>query len=225
MLGIDLEQIIQTIGLIGLFAVIFAESGLLIGFFLPGDSLLFTAGFLASQGVFNIHVLALLCFIAAVTGDSVGYTFGKRFGPRIFKRDDSLLFHKDHLVKAQLFYEKHGGKTIILARFMPVIRTFAPIVAGAGNMEYKRFLMFNVVGGLIWGVGLPYAGYFLGKLIPPDMIDKVLLPVIALIIIVSVAPGLYHLLKDKSTRDKLIAAIKRDKVIVETSFDDTPKSS
>ena len=126
----DLQTLLPTIGYFGIFAIVFAESGLLIGFFLPGDSLLFTAGFLASQGIFNIVLLTLGCFIAAVVGDSVGYAFGHKVGRRLFNRKESILFHKDNLIKAENFYEKHGRKTIIVARFLPVVRTFAPIVAG-----------------------------------------------------------------------------------------------
>src|SRR3989338_10680690 len=136
----SLTEILPVIGYTGITAIIFAESGLLIGFFLPGDSLLFTAGFLASQGVFNIALLCALSFIAAVTGDSVGYAFGKNIGPKLFTKEDSWLFHKKNLAKAQHFYEKYGVKTIILARFIPVVRTFAPIVAGIGNMHYKTFI-------------------------------------------------------------------------------------
>ena len=209
MLGIDVATFLQTIGLIGLVAIIFAETGLLIGFFLPGDSILFAAGFLASQGVFNLPLLVTLCFIAAVTGDSVGYSFGKKFGPMLFNKEDSLFFHRNHLIKAQVFYEKHGGKTIILARFMPAVRTFAPIVAGAGNMEYRRFLQYNVIGGFLWAVGLPVAGYSLGQIIPHDQIDRYLFPIIGLIILASVAPSLFHILKDDDTRGQLTDLILR----------------
>src|SRR5262245_61437591 len=149
MLGFNLEAIIKTAGYFGIFGFIFAESGLFIGFFLPGDSLLFTAGFLSSQGFLNIWLLVPLVFVAAVVGDSVGYTFGRRLGPKIFNRQDSLLFRKDHLKTAQEYYEKHGGKTIILARFIPVVRTFAPIVAGVGNMHYRHFISYNIIGGLV----------------------------------------------------------------------------
>ncbi len=198
---IDLKEIVAAIGYVGVFSMIFAESGLLIGFFLPGDSLLFTAGFLASAGFFNIHLLVLGCFIAAVTGDSVGYYIGHRWGRRLFNKKDSFFFRHDHLMKAEKFYEKHGGKTIILARFMPLVRTFAPVVAGIGKMHYPTFLAYNVVGGLLWAVALPYLGYYLGKSIPD--IDKYLIPVIGLIIIVSLAPGIYHTLKTKEQRKKL----------------------
>lgn len=203
----DLKTILPAIGYIGIFLVIFAESGLLIGFFLPGDSLLFTAGFLASQGVFNVTILSILCFIAAVVGDSVGYTFGRRVGRKLFHKQDSLFFSKDNLQKAEAFYEKNGKKTIVLARFMPVIRTFAPIVAGIGDMHYTTFVAYNVIGGFIWSVGLTVAGYFLGKTIPN--VDHYLLPIIGLIVIGSVAPSAYHILKDKKTRDHLIASAKK----------------
>ena len=166
----DLLKILPTIGYLGIFAIVFAESGLFIGFFLPGDSLLFTAGFLASQGIFDIRILAFLCFIGAVAGDSVGYWFGHKVGRKLFQKKDSLLFHKDNLMKAEKFYEQHGKKTIVIARFMPMIRTFAPIVAGIGSMDYKTFISYNVFGGLIWGVGLTLAGYYLGNLIPD--VDK-----------------------------------------------------
>lgn len=202
----DLAGIIETVGYIGLFAIVFAETGLLIGFFLPGDSLLFTAGFLASQGIFNIYILCFLMFIAAVVGDSVGYMIGHKYGKRLFKKEDSLLFHKDHLEKAKAFYEKHGGKTIIIARFMPVVRTFAPVVAGIGDMKYSTFLTYNVVGGLLWAVGLPALGYVLGSSIPD--VDKYLLPIIAIIVLASVAPGAYHALKTKEQRADLLKFIK-----------------
>lgn len=201
----DLPQLIQTIGLLGVFAVIYTESGLLIGFFLPGDSLLFTAGFLASQGFFNIWILTIGCFIAAVLGDSTGYYLGHKFGRKLFHKEDSVFFHKNHLLKAEAFYEKHGGKTIILARFLPVVRTFAPIVAGIGKMNYTTFLLFNVVGAFLWAVCITLAGYFLGSVIPN--VDKYLLPIIGVIVIVSVAPTLYHLLKDKSQRDAIYSSL------------------
>lgn len=207
MLHFDLPQIIETIGYFGVFAIIFAESGLLIGFFLPGDSLLFTAGFLASQGFMDIHLLALGCFIAAVTGDSVGYYIGHKWGRRLFHKEDSLLFHKDHLMRAEKFYEKYGGKTIIIARFVPIVRTFAPVVAGIGKMKYTTFISYNLIGGLIWAVAIPYAGYFLGRSIPD--IDKVLLPVIALIIIISVLPSAVEIFKHKDNRDKVREFVKK----------------
>lgn len=201
----DLEEIIKVFGYVGVFTIIFAESGLLIGFFLPGDSLLFTAGFLASQGYFNVALLALGCFIAAILGDSVGYSIGHKFGKRLFKKEDSLFFHKDHLKRAEAFYEKHGGKTIVLARFMPIIRTFAPIVAGIGNMKYPTFLLYNVLGGALWAIGITYAGFFLGKVVPD--VDKYLLPIIGLIIGISVVPPVYHSLKTKEQRQHIFSLL------------------
>lgn len=202
----DLQAILPTIGYLGIFAIVFAESGLLIGFFLPGDSLLFTAGFLASQGVFDIRVLAVGCFAMAVIGDTVGYIFGDKVGKRLFQKKESFFFHKDNLMRAEKFYEKHGKKTIIIARFMPVIRTFAPIVAGIGNMNYRTFLAYNVVGGLIWGVGLTVMGYYAGKSIPD--VDKYLLPIIGIIIVISVVPPILHILKDKNQREALLNKVK-----------------
>ena len=190
----DLETIIRAVGLLGVWGIVYAESGLLVGLFLPGDSLLFTAGFLASQGVVNIALVSGACAIAANPGDSTGYWFGARVGRKLFEREDSLLFHREHLRRAEEFYAKHGRKTIILARFVPVVRTFAPIVAGMGSMDYRTFLTYNVVGGLLWGAGIPLAGYQLGRWIPD--IDQALLPIIGLIIIASIAPGLLHFGKD-----------------------------
>jgi membrane-associated protein len=201
---LDLGTILRTVGYIGIFAIVFTESGLLVGFFLPGDSLLFTAGLLASQGVFDVGILAIGCFIAAAAGDSVGYGIGHRFGRRLFTKDDSLFFHKDHLVRANAFYAKHGGKTIILARFMPFIRTFAPVVAGIGDMRYTSFLAFNLIGAFLWAIGMTVAGYFLGSLIPD--IDKYVLPIIGVIVLVSVAPGVYHALKTEEQRREAMAA-------------------
>ena len=192
----NLETILPTIGYIGIFAVVFAESGLFVGFFLPGDSLLFTAGFLASQGIFDIKILSILCFIAAVAGDSLGYAFGKHIGPRLFTREDSWFFHKKNLAKAQHFYEKHGKKTIVIARFMPIVRTFAPIVAGIGNMHYKTFITYNLVGGFLGGIGVTVAGYFLGKAIPD--VDKYLIPIVVVIVIVSILPSVIHLIKERN---------------------------
>lgn len=195
LLHIDLVSFAKTVGLIGVFLVTFAESGLFIGFFLPGDSLLFTAGFLASQGYFSIGVLMTLCFLAAILGDSLGYSFGKRVGKRMFTKENSLLFRKHHLHRAAEFYERHGGKTIVLARFMPIVRTFAPIVAGAGEMRYASFLFYNIIGGALWAIGLTGLGYFLGSAIPN--VDRYLLPIIGLIILASITPPLLYIWKNK----------------------------
>ena len=202
----DLANIIETVGYVGLFAIVFAETGLFIGFFLPGDSLLFTAGLLASQGIFNIYFLLPLLFSAAVIGDSTGYFIGHKFGKRLFERERSRFFNKEHLLRAKHFYQKHGGKTIILARFIPVIRTFAPIVAGMADMKYSTFLFFNIFGGLLWAIGMPALGFFLGASIPD--IDRYLLPIVTLIIFISILPGLIEATNSAKKRAKLVAVVK-----------------
>jgi membrane-associated protein len=187
--------IIRTLGLMGVVFIIFAESGLFFGFFLPGDSLLFTAGFLASQGILSIWWLLILCFFAAVLGDNVGYAFGKKTGPMIFNKDDSFFFQKKHIERANNFYKKYGKKTIVIARFIPIVRTFAPIVAGVGEMNYKIFVIFNLIGGFVWTFGLIGAGYFLGKVIPG--VDKYLLIIIVIIIFASLIPVAFEYIKSK----------------------------
>ncbi|HEV7951937.1 MAG TPA: VTT domain-containing protein [Candidatus Saccharimonadales bacterium] len=211
--GVDLIDFIKMVGVLGIALVVFAESGLLIGFFLPGDSLLFTAGFLTYTGYLpvNIHLLVLILFIAAVVGDSVGYAFGRKLGPHVFKRPDSLLFKQENVLKAQHFYEKHGGKTIIIARFIPIVRTFAPVVAGVGKMNYKQFLSYNIIGGLLWAAGLTYLGYYVGTWFTRAgiEIDHVLLPIIFVIIFISVLPPAIHILKDKQQRTAIWNGTKR----------------
>ncbi len=206
-MGIDLIALIKTAGYLGLFFIIFAESGLFIGFFLPGDSLLFTAGFLTSQGYLHIMPLVLITFTAAVLGDNFGYAFGRKVGVKIFTRNDSMLFHKDHLHKAKAYYDKYGGKTIILARFMPVVRTFAPIVAGVGEMKYSSFVFYNLIGGAIWGLGLPLLGYFLGSTVPN--VDKYLIPIILFIVFASFIPPVWHFLKEKHHRQQVRGLVKK----------------
>lgn len=203
----DLQELIRTIGYLGVFGIVFLESGMMVGFFFPGDSLLFTAGFLASQGYLDIRILIVGCFIAAVAGDSVGYYIGKKLGPKIFKKEGSIFFHKNHLARAQRFYEKHGGKTIILARFVPVIRAFAPVVAGVGVMQYKKFALFNLIGASLWAIGVTVAGFYLGSLIPD--VDKYLLPIVGLIIIASVLPIIHHALVDAEIRASIVKRIRR----------------
>lgn len=182
----DLVSIIQFGGYLGLFAIIFAESGLFFGFFLPGDSLLFTAGFLASQGYFSIIPLVILLFIAAVAGDAVGYAFGRRVGPKIFSRPESFFFRPSHVDKTAAFFEKYGPKTIFLARFVPIVRTFAPIMAGVGGMKYKVFARYNIVGGFFWAVGMTLLGYFFGQVIPDA--ERYILPIVAVIVVISLIP-------------------------------------
>ena len=182
----DPKPLIEAFGTLGIFAIVFAESGLLFGFFLPGDSLLFTAGLLASQGTLNFPVIVTGCFVAAVVGDQVGYYIGRRAGPAIFRRPDSRFFHQKNVDRARDYFEKHGSKTIVLARFIPIVRTFAPVVAGVAQMEYRRFVSFNVIGGFLWAVGITTLGYVLGNTIPD--IDRYLLPIIGLIVAVSFVP-------------------------------------
>lgn len=189
---------IARAGILAVAAIIFAESGLLIGFFLPGDSLLFTAGFLASQGLLNIHVLAAACFIAAVVGDSVGYTIGHKMGPRLLTKPDGKIFKRKYIAQSEAFYEKHGKKTIIIARFTPIVRTFAPIVAGVGKMHYRTFLTYNVIGAALWTLGITYAGYYLGRIIPGA--EKYLEPVVLLVVLISLSPAFYHFFKEKKNR-------------------------
>ncbi|MBI4132111.1 MAG: VTT domain-containing protein [Candidatus Sungbacteria bacterium] len=196
--GLDLVNLVQTAGLIGIFFIIFAESGLFIGFFLPGDSLLFTAGFLASQGYLPIGILVAGCFVAAVLGDNFGYAFGRRVGPRIFRRPQSLFFNPQNLERARRFYEAHGGKTLVIARFLPFIRTFVPILAGVGMMRYRIFFSYNVAGAFLWAVLLPLAGYFLGAVIPD--VDRYLLPIVTGIIVVTTLPSVITVLRDRERR-------------------------
>lgn len=193
---LDVEFLIRAFGYPGLFAIVFAETGLFFGFFLPGDSLMITAGLLASQGILDIAILCPLLFTAAVAGDSVGYAIGHKVGRRLFNREDSIFFHKKHLITAKNFYDKHGGKTIIIARFLPIVRTFAPVVAGMAEMKYRTFVLFNLIGACIWAVGLTLIGYFLGQFIP----EKYFEPLIFAVIFLSLFPAFYHGLKTKEQR-------------------------
>ena len=191
----DIVSLIQVSGYLGLFLIIFAESGLFFGFFLPGDSLLFTAGFLSSQGYFSIIPLILLLFIAAVSGDAVGYLFGKKVGPKIFSRSESFFFHPSHVEKTAKFFDKYGAKTILLARFVPIVRTFAPIMAGVGEMKYRTFAKYNALGALLWAIGLTVLGYLFGQKVPNA--DQYVIPVVALIIVLSIIPPIWEYLKER----------------------------
>jgi membrane-associated protein len=189
---INPEHLIMTLGTLGVIAIVFLETGAFC-FFFPGDSLLFTAGFLASQGYVSLPVLLVGTFVAGVLGDSLGYALGKRYGAKLFSKEKSVLFNKDHITKAQQFYELHGKKTIILARFMPIIRTFAPVVAGIGNMNYRTFVFYNIIGGFVWTWSMLWLGYGLGELIPNP--DRYIIPVVLIIILVSAAPALKEIFK------------------------------
>jgi membrane-associated protein len=201
---LDPEKLIDTVGLLGLFLVVFAESGLLIGFFLPGDSLLFTAGFLASSPssvdeALHLPLVPLLLglAIAAVAGDQVGYLFGRKVGPALFRRPDSRFFKQQNVAKAKEYFDKYGAKTIVLARFVPIVRTFAPIVAGVSGMEYKTFVRFNVVGGLVWSIGVTMLGYFLGQV---DWIESNLEITILVVVGFSFLPIAWELWKARGER-------------------------
>ncbi len=207
------ETLIEAFGTLGLFVIVFAESGLLVGFFLPGDSLLFTAGLLASRGTLNFPLIVVGCAVFAIAGDQVGYLIGRRAGPAIFKRPESRFFHKKNVDRARAYFEKNGPRTIILARFIPVVRTFAPVVAGVGQMEYRKFVTYNVVGGILWGSGVTAAGYVLGESIPD--IDKWLLPIIGVIVIVSFVPVILEVLKMRREG-------KADDIVVAEQVEGTP---
>jgi len=187
--------LIRIGGILGMFVIVFAETGLLIGFFLPGDSLLVTAGLFAASGQLDILWLNLSLMAAAILGDATGYWIGYRAGMAIYSRPDSFFFRRRHLTAAHAFYEKHGGKTIIIARFMPIIRTFAPVVAGAGTMSYRRFAAYNVIGGIGWVASMTLIGYFLGRAVPN--LDQHLHELVAVVIFLSLLPGIIAYLRER----------------------------
>ena len=193
-----LDDLIRWGGYLILVAIVFTETGLLVGFFLPGDSLLITAGLVAAAGGLNIWWLNVLLAVAAVTGDSVGYAIGARIGPRLFTREKSLLFNPAHVERTRRFYARHGAKTIVIARFVPIIRTFAPVVAGVGTMEYRRFLVYNVAGGVGWVTGMTWAGYLLGRAIPN--IGEYVHIVVVIVIVLSVIPIVVEIVRERRRR-------------------------
>ena len=203
----DLVKLIETIGYAGVFAIVFAESGLFFGFFFPGDSLLLTAGLLASRDIFNIFILIPGIFIAAVLGDNVGYWFGAKVGPPIFNRPNSRFFKRKNLLKAKEFYDKYGGITITAARFMPFIRTFAPIVGGAVSMDYRKFFFFNLLGGLLWGIGMTTLGYVLGELFGAvEGIDRYFSLLVLAFFFIPGLPTVWHVWKEN--KDTILAHVK-----------------
>lgn len=193
---LDPAFLIQSVGLLGVFVMVFVESGFFFGFFFPGDSLLFTAGLLASQGLFSFPILVIGCVAAATLGSAFGYFFGNQVGPAIFSREDSFFFHKKHVDETRRYYDRHGKKTIILARFIPIVRTFAPILAGVGRMRYRTFALYNFLGSVAWSLCLPGIGYFLGALVPG--IQRYLLPVVLIIIVVSFIPSIAQFLRRRA---------------------------
>jgi membrane-associated protein len=198
--GYQLDALIRWGGYLVLTGIVFTETGLLIGFFLPGDSLLVTAGLVAATGVLDIWGLNVALAAAAVAGDSTGYAIGARLGPRLFTRPKSLLFDPRHVERTRAFYERHGAKTIVLARFVPIVRTFAPVVAGVGQMRYRRFVLYNVVGGIGWVASMTWAGYLLGQTIPD--IDRHLHLVVIVVVILSFIPIGLEIVRDRRKRSR-----------------------
>mgnify|MGYP001558768267 FL=1 len=192
---LDPIAIIKAGGYLGIAIIIFSESGLLFGIFFPGDSLLFAAGLLSAAGFLAPIPLIIIVVLAAITGDSVGYWFGANVGPALFKRKDSFFFKQEYLKRTELFYQKYGGRAVVLARFVPIVRTLAPVLAGIGTMKYSEFLRYNIVGGCLWGVGMISLGYFLGSVIPNS--ERYILPISLVIIVVSFLPILINLLRGK----------------------------
>lgn len=196
--NIDIFSLVQAFGYLGILGIVFAESGVFFGFFLPGDSLLFTAGLLASQGFLNIWMLLVFVPIAAILGDNFGYWFGSKVGPKIFTKEDSLFFHKHHIERTRAFYAKYGAKAIVLARFVPVVRTFVPVLAGVGQMPYRTFMKYNIIGGVFWGVGMLLLGFTLGSVVPN--IDQYILPIVLVIIAISFMPIAHEMVIHKLKR-------------------------
>lgn len=196
----DVRGLVQTGGYLALIAIIFSETGLLVGFFLPGDSLLVTAGLFAAKGDLNIAILLGTLSVAAVVGDAVGYAIGRKAGQTLYARPNSRLFKRQHLMRAKAFYDKYGGKTIIIARFVPIVRTFAPTVAGAAEMPYRRFALFNIIGGIGWIFSMTLLGFFLGKQIPD--IDKKIHYVIVIVVFISFLPAVFEIWRERSAQKK-----------------------
>jgi len=210
---LDPTSLLQGVGALAgvliIGAIIFAESGLLLGFFLPGDTLLFTAGFFAAQGELPLAGVLLAIFLGAFIGDNVGYTIGKKTGPRMFRKKDGIVFRQEYILRAERFYEKHGGKTVIFARFIPVVRTFAPIVAGIGNMDRKKFMLYNVVGAAIWTLSVTMLGYWLGSLVDPHTMERYIIAAIGGALLITVGPTLYHLAREERLRAFVRVQFKR----------------
>ena len=200
----NLPELIQWAGYLGLTAIIFSETGLLVGVFLPGDSLLVTAGLLCAQGYFNVYELAPLLTIAAICGNSTGYFIGRTSGPRIFRRDDSLFFNKKHAIRAHEFYERYGKKTIIIAQFMPIIRTFSPVVAGVGEISFRFFFTYNLLGALAWIWSMIFIGYFLSRYIPG--VNRHIEIVVVIVVLVSIMPGIISGVKARARKRTKAAA-------------------
>ncbi|HEX5797703.1 MAG TPA: VTT domain-containing protein [Candidatus Saccharimonadales bacterium] len=205
---LDPNELIASGGLALIAFIVFAESGLLFGFFFPGDTLLLAAGILAAAGEFNIVTLISVIVISAIAGGHAGYIIGRKAGPRLFTKKEGIIFRREYIIKSEEFYEKHGGKTIMLARFVPIVRTFAPVVAGIGKMNPVKFMIYNILGSSIWAVSITLIGYYFGKQIPH--IDRYILPLILTATVLTFSPTVYHIVKDPKTRHKIIAKFKKN---------------
>lgn len=199
---LDFTEIVRTGGLLILFLIIFAESGMMVGFFFPGDTLLFSAGILAAAGQLPIVLTIAVIASAAIIGDNTGYHIGRKLGPRLFKKEDGLIFRKELIMKAEKFYEKYGTKTMLIAHFIPVVRSFAPVTAGAGKMNYKQFVIYDAIGDIAWAASITLLGYYVGSRIPG--VEHYIEPVLIGIILVTLLPTMYHALKDPKIRAKLL---------------------
>lgn len=195
---LNVNHIVQVGGLVLLGGIVFAEVGLLLGFFLPGDTLLIAAGIYAHAGHLSIVSVIVVVALAAIIGDSTGYFIGRQLGPRLFTKPDGLIFRKDHIDKAEAFYERYGAKTLLISHFLPIIRTFQPLLAGVGNMPYRRFVIFDIIGDILWAVSIPLLGYFVGSKIPG--VDKYIQLVLVGVIVLTAGPTLFHIIKLKLQR-------------------------
>jgi len=205
----DVTSIVETGGLLLIALIIFAESGMMVGFFFPGDTLLLSAGILAAAGQLSVVWAIVVIAIAAIAGDNTGYHIGRKLGPRLFRKEDSLIFRHDYIMKAEWFYEKYGTKTMLLAHFVPIVRSFAPVTAGAGKMDYKQFALFDAIGDIVWATSITLFGYFVGSRIPG--IEKYVEPVLIGIVFITLVPTIYHALKDPKIRGALRAKFSRKK--------------
>lgn len=207
----DVQNILQSGGLLALAAIVFAESGMLIGFFLPGDTLLLSAGLLAAQGHLPIFFTIFVIALAAIIGDNTGYAIGRAVGPRIYKKKDGVIFRQAYLRRAEAFFDRHGSKTMLLAHFIPYVRSFAPIAAGVAKMPRWQFVIYDAIGVIVWAAGVTLLGYWFGSKVPN--LDHYILPVLLAVIVLTCLPMLWHLFADKTTRQRLFQAIKSRKKI------------
>ena len=215
---IDVSHLIQSGGLIAICLIVFAESGLMVGFFLPGDTLLLAAGLFAAQGHFPIELTIIAIAVSALAGDNAGYTIGRAMGRRLFKKKDGILFRQEYVERAERFYEKYGAKTMLIAHFVPIVRSFAPLIAGVAKMPRRNFVLFDTIGVLLWSCIITLLGYWFGSKIPN--MDKYILPIVGLVMVVSFGPMVWHLFGDKTARNRFFAAIKRTFTHKQPSLDD-----